>query len=275
MSSPSPKTEAGTGFVSPYLKMAYILCLIGGIGVAIVYAFQGFYSEFMYDFSNVAPPFIAGVAVASSFFALRRYWDYFGSRLSMIWLSFALGMLLWFLGEVGWAYYTMVVGIEVPYPSIADVFWLAGYLPLFLALLLYVELFQPAISVRLFLLAGAIVGIVSALVFSSLMIPVLASASELDFVTLGISLAYTGLDLLLFLEAVLGLLVFTVTKLKGRLGKAWHFMNAAIFLTTLADMSFSYTTLDGSYFNGHPLEMLYHASYLLFALAFFVHSKEL
>jgi len=160
--------------------MAYILCLIGGIGVAIVYAFQGFYSEFMYDFSNVAPPFIAGVAVASSFFALRRYWDYFGSRLSMIWLSFALGMLLWFLGEVGWAYYTMVVGIEVPYPSIADVFWLAGYLPLFLALLLYVELFQPAISVRLFLLAGAIVGIVSALVFSSLMIPVLASASELD-----------------------------------------------------------------------------------------------
>jgi hypothetical protein len=229
----------------------------------------------MYTFSNVFPPVIAGLAVLSSFFALRRYWDYFGSRLSKIWLGFTLGMLLWFLGECGWTVYTMVLNVKIPYPSIADVFWLSGYVPLFFALLFYVELFQPAISMRLFLVASIIVASVSALVFSSLMIPVLASASQQNFVTLGISLAYPGLDLFLFLEAILGLLVFTFTRLKGRIGAAWHFINAAILINVIADMAFSYTTLDGTYYNGHPLELLYHFGYILFALAFYAHTREL
>jgi len=195
--------------------------------------------------------------------------------MSKIWLGFALGMLLWFLGELGWAVYTMVLNVEIPYPSIADVFWLLGYVPLFIALLLYIQIIQPAISLRLFSIAAIIVIAGAVSVFMSLMIPVLATSSEQDFVTLSISLAYPALDLMLFLEAILGLLVFTFTPLKGRIGAAWFIMNAAILATAIADLAFSYTNLDGTYYNGHPLELLYHVSYLLFALAFFVHSREL
>jgi len=198
-----------------------------------------------------------------------------GSRLSRIWLGFTLGMLLWFLGQVGWAVYTMILNVEIPYPSIADVFWLIGYVPLFIALLLYVQLFQPVISVRMFLGAGATVAGVSVIIFSRLMIPVLAEASQQDFVTLGISLAYPSMDLALYLLAFLGLLVFTVTKLKGRVGIAWLLISAAIFTNTLADMSFTYATLSGTYYNGHPQELLFHLSYILFALAFYLHTKEL
>jgi len=229
----------------------------------------------MYAFSNVIAPAVAGVAVLLSFFALRRYWDNIGSRLSKIWLCFTLGMLLWFLGELGWTVYTMVLNVEIPYPSIADVFWLSGYVPLFIALLLYVKLFQPAISKKMFFVAGIMVAGVSATVFPTLMIPVLAEASQQDLVTVGISLAYPGLDLVLFLVAILGLLVFTVTSLKGRIGVAWHFINVAILFNVIADMTFSYTTLNGTYYNGHPQELLFHWGYLLFALAFYVHQKEL
>ena len=229
----------------------------------------------MYTFSNISSPIIAGVAALSSFFALRRYWDKIGSRISRIWLCFTLGMLLWFLGEPCWASYAMFLNVEIPFPSIADVFWLSGYLPLFIALLLYVEIFQPAITFKLFLVAGAIVASMSAIIFSSLMIPVLANASQQDMVTLGVSLAYPALDLFLFLEAILGVSVFTITKLKGRIGVAWHFMNAAILLNVIADMAFSYTTLNNTYYDGHPLELLYHFGYMLFALAFYVHQKEL
>lgn len=243
--------------------------------LALVYIFQSSYPDFMYTFSNVFPPFIAGVAVLSSFFALRRYWDNIGSRLSRIWLCFTLGMFLWFLGELGWAIYTMVLGIEIPYPSIADVFWLMGYVPLFVALLLYVEIIQPAISAKMFFVSAAIVAIVSAIAFTLLMLPVLAAAPEQDPVTLGISLAYPGLDLTLFLEAILGLLVFTATRLKGRVGRAWHFINVAILSNVVADGAFSYTTIEGTYYNGHPLELLFQLGYLLFALAFYVHSREL
>ena len=126
-------------------------------------------------------------------------------------------MVLWFLGELGWGVYTMFLGVEIPYPSLADIFWLSGYIPLFIALLLYVEFFQPAITVKSFLVAGAIVAGMSAVIFSSLMIPVLADAAEYDMVTLCVSLAYPALDLFLFLEAILGLSVFTVTKMKDAL----------------------------------------------------------
>jgi hypothetical protein len=251
--------------------------LITAIGLTVVYAFQNFYPDFMYTFSNVVSPIIAGVAVLSSFFALRRYWENIRSQLSKIWLCFTLGMFLWFLGELGWAIYTMVLNIEIPYPSIADIFWLSGYVPLFIALLLYVQLFKPAISSKMFFVAGTIVAGVSVLTFPPLTLPVLRDTSQQNFVTLGIGLAYPGLDLLLFLEAILGLLVFTVTRLKGRVGTAWYFMNAAILLNVVADMAFSYTTLEAvdTYYNGHPLELLFHVGYLLFALAFYVHSKEL
>lgn len=249
--------------------------MITAIVLALVYGFQSFYPDFMYTFSNIIAPVAAGVAVLSSFFALRRYWDNIGSRLSKIWLGFTLGMLLWFFGELGWAVYTMVLNVEIPYPSIADVFWLSGYVPLFIALLLYVRLFQPAISRKMFFTAGVLVVGVSVVVFSALMIPVLAEASQQDLVMLGIGLAYPSLDLVLFLIAILGLLVFTVTRLKGRIGVAWHFINVAILFNVVADLTFSYTTLTGTYYNGHPQELLFHWGYLLFALAFYVHQREL
>lgn len=259
------------------LRIAYLLCLITAIGLALVYIFQSAYPDFMYTFSNVVSPIIAGVAVLSSFLAMRKYWDNIGSQLSKIWLCFTLGMFLWFLGELGWAIYTMVLNIEIPYPSIADIFWLSGYAPIFIALLLYIRIIQPAISKRMFFVSGTIVACVSAAAFPPLMLPVLADTSQQDFLTLSIGLAYPGLDFALFLEAILGLLVFTATSLKGRVGTAWHFMNAAILSNVVADMAFSYTTLEtvDTYYNGHPLELLFHMGYLLFALAFYVHSKEL
>ncbi len=255
-------------------KTPYLICLISAAVLVFIYGFQQFYPDFIYAFSNTVTIVVAGLAVLSSFLALRKYWDTLRSRLSRIWLSFTLGMVLWFLGEVGWFVYTMVLNVKIPYPSLADIFWLAGYVPLFLALLFYVQLFQPVISRRLFFIAGLIVACTSALTFPLLMMPVLAEAPE-DFATLFFDLAYPSLDLVLLLESILGLSVFTVAKLKCRVGAAWHVINAAIFANVLGDMTFSYTTLNGTYYNGHPQELLFLVSYLLFALAFYVHSKEL
>jgi len=113
------------------------------------------------------------------------------------------------------------------------------------------------------------------MVISLLIIPLFSEVSQQNFVTTSISFAYPSLDLLLFLVAVLGFLVFTFTRLKGRIGVAWLLMNAAILLNVLGDMTFSYTTLNDTYYNGHPQELLFHWGYLLFALAFYVHAREL
>jgi len=275
VSRPRQEADSSLRTVKQSHRIAYLTCLIIALGLTALYTFQGFYPDFMYTFTNILSPVIAAMAVLSSFFALRRYWDNIGSRLSKIWLCFTLGMLLWFLGEFGWAVYTLVLNVEIPYPSIADVFWLSGYLPLFIALLLYVQLFQPAISSKMFLGSGVIVAGVSAATFPPLIMPILANASQQDLLILGINLAYPFLDLALFLEAIIGLLVFTVTRVKSSVGVAWRFMNVAILLNVVADITFSYTNMDGTYYNGHPLELLFHFGYLLFALAFYVHAREL
>lgn len=255
-------------------RIPYLVFPLTVIVLVLIYGFQGFYPDSMYAFSNTVTIFVSGLAVLSSFLALRKYWDTIKSRLSRIWLGFTLGMLFWFLGELGWFVYTMILNVEIPYPSLADIFWLAGYVPLFLALLFYVQLFQPVISRRLFLISGFIVACVSILTFPLLIMPVLAEAPS-DFAILFIDLAYPSLDLMLFLESVLGLSVFTIAKVKSRVGTAWHIINAAILVNVLGDMTFSYTTLNGTYYNGHLQELLFLSGYLLFALAFYVHSKEL
>jgi len=84
------------------------------------------YSDLIYALSNVLSPSFAGLAVLLSAFALLRYWGKPQDKFSRIWLCFTLGMGFWFLGELIWAVYALFLGVEIPYPSIADVLWLVG-----------------------------------------------------------------------------------------------------------------------------------------------------
>jgi hypothetical protein len=249
--------------------LRYKLSLTVAVVLALLYAFQSLYQDFIYVFSNAFPPFIAGAAVATALIGLRKYGYNLGILFSFIWFCFTLGVALWFLGELGWAIYTLALGVEIPYPSLADIFWLSGYLPFFIALLLYLKPFTLALSKRSIGVVSLIIAALCIFVVVSL-IPQLYSAQE-DLVTLAVDLAYPILDLLLFALALLGVAVF----FKGKIGKSWLLISLALALTAVADLTFSYTILQGTYYNGHPIELLYHWAYILYALAFYVHSKEL
>jgi hypothetical protein len=250
------------------MRNVYWAGLIAAVSLFVLYLFQGHYPEFMTTFSNYFPPFIAGAAVIASIFALRKYWRNLGERFSRIWLAFTLGICLWFLGEVGWAIYVLL-GTEMPYPSLADIAWLAGYVPLFIAVYLYIRTFREAISKRKRIMAVALALVTGVVIFSLLASPIIAT--EEDLVTLAVDIAYPALDISLLMLALMGLLVF----LKGRIGKAWLLITGAIVMEVIADMLWSYTTLQKTYYDGHPLELLFHWGYILFALAFYTHMKEL
>jgi len=247
----------------------YKIGLVIAVGLTLIYAFQGFYPEFILSFSNAFPPFIAGAAVISSGFTFRKYGHNLRQRFSLVWFCFTLGMALWFLGETGWAIYTLLLGVEIPYPSIADVFWLIGYIPLFLALYLYVKTFGSVLSGRTLGISMTTTFVSSVLVSVALITPILGA--EEDLITMFVDFAYPLLDLALFSMAVLGLAVF----LKGKLGKSWLLINAGILADVSADILFSYTTAQETYYSGHPLELLFHFGYLLFLLAFYAHAKGL
>jgi len=237
----------------------------------LIYAFQESYPKFMEDFSVVFPTFIAGAATVASSFALRRYWKDIRNRFSVIWLGLTLGMFLWFLGELSWAIYVFFLGIERPYPSFGDVAWLSGYVPLFIAIYIYVQIFRPAIPRRAFWISGLMVCSVGLAIFIFLVVPFIWTTE--DMTTLAVGVAYPALDVVLFSEAILGLLIF----IEGKIGKAWLLINAGILMNVIADMLFSYTTAIGTYWivSAHPLELYFHWGYILFILAFYTHIKEL
>ena len=56
---------------------------------------------------------------------------------------------------------------------------------------------------------------------------------------------------------------------------SWLLIDNAIISMVAADVLYRYANIAGSYYNGHPLETLFHGSYILFGLSFFVEAGEL
>jgi len=238
-----------------------------------MYAFESYYLDFMYVFSNVLPPLIAGASVVTSMIALRKYWEGLGSRMTQIWVHFTLGVTFWFLGELTWGIYALVLGVEIPYPSIADGFWLIGYIPLFFALTSYLSIVRPAVTKGI--LAAAYTSVLTIAIAFSFLFIIPAFASEAGTLTRIINAAYPTLDLLLFALSIVGLLVFATTRLKGKIDKVWILLNAGILMNVIADSLFSYTIAHDIYYDGHPLELFFLFGYLSFLLGFYIHTKEL
>jgi hypothetical protein len=218
---------------------------------------------------------MASVAVAASGFALRIYWKNLESDLSRIWLGFSLGMILWFLGELSWALNTLVFDIKLPYPSVADVYRLAGYGFLFFAIFTYIRIFRSVISKRVVATASFFVFPTSMGIIPLLFLSISTKASGVNMATLFVGLAYPFLDQILFAQAMLGLLVFTTTGLRGRLGSVWLLINTGVIMNLFGDMLFSYTNMQNTYNNGHPLELFFHLGYLFLTLSFYAHTKKL
>jgi hypothetical protein len=252
------------------MKAVYTISLLMSVGLTVFYLFQNLYVDFMYFFSNVLAPVFAGVAVATAAIALKKYWGKPTDKFSKIWLFLTLGMVCWFLGEAIWMVYALVLNVAVPYPSVADAVWLMGYLPLIFAILMYIRTFRFVVSRSILTAAAGTVLVGSLAILASLATPILASSTQQD-TTVAVDIAYPALDIIMFSLSTIGLLIFA----KGRMANAWLLMNGAILMNVVGDLLFSYTTLNGTYYNGHHLELFFLWSYILFALAFYVHKKEL
>ena len=66
-------------------------------------------------------------AVLSCFVVYRQKLDGIFGR---AYTSLTIGIACWFVAEIIWTYQEIGMGIENPFPSVADIFWLIGYAPL-------------------------------------------------------------------------------------------------------------------------------------------------
>ncbi len=264
---PAPTAEDRTRLIfSTAVLMSWLLLTVG---ISLVFAFQQFYPDLMGPLSNIFPSICAGTAFVSSALCMRRYGFNLRKRFQSIWFFFTLGTGLWVLAELGWAIYYFILNVEVPYPSVADIFYLGGYVPMFLGLVFYLKRFSAAMTRRKLALAVATIGGSTSLVVG-LVLPI-EFATDQPIVTIITNVSYPVLDLLLLSVTILSLAIF----FGGTLARWWILFGGAAVLYIVGDELFLYQIAAGTYYNGNLDDLIFLLGYMVFALAFYVHRKEL
>jgi hypothetical protein len=159
-------------------------------------------------------------------------------RESHLWLS--TGLTFWFSAEIIWAYTRQVLGIEIPYPSIADGAWIIGYG--FFAVYIYRILDKMGktypIDKNMVLLVSVAVALSLAYVLNlTFGIAEILSAAE-DITSTMVSLAYPLLDGILLVPSMVILWSFR----KGDpSSNQWKMLSVSFVLLTIGDIGFGYS----------------------------------
>lgn len=243
--------------------------LVVAIFVAVLYLYRGWNSEILNVISSGLPSLFSFAATAIACMALLRSGIRRGDRWTWIWACATLAMFLVFVGELADAFYSLVLVVPIPVPSIADLFFFAAY-PFFLWVLLsLIWPFRGALSLK-DLALGSAIPVFVALVLVSVLLPFIAR----QHMTLGlvVSLAYPLLDLIVLCIVIPTAVVFR----EGALWRPARFVILGITLILAADMLVGYVFLSGMGYPtpSHPFEILFLWGYLALALGFYLRLGE-
>lgn len=182
--------------------------------------------------------------------------------------ALAAGLALWLAAELLWTYYQLGLGIDNPFPSLADALWLAGYAPIAFHLLRVYSFFgrgRPAVA------AGVWLGYTAFVVYLTLVLVAAASAEhEYGTLALALSISYPALDGLLIVPCILVLLSLR----HGRFtAPPWTLLSSAILLMAAADSGFAYYSAAGLEDQIWMWDLLYNMGYIAIAATSFWHKR--
>ncbi len=184
-----------------------------------------------------------------------------------------VGLSLWFTAEIIWTYYQLGLGIETPFPSPADGFWLAGYAPLAYHLYrIYNTVTKKVIGNDMLVILSAmlavILGFILYLIFG-------LSGHHQGVLELVINLTYPILDAVLLVPAIAILWSFR----KGEPAYThWILISLFIVFVGVADIGFDYALAvneESASRQEWVWDMFYNAGYLSIAGALFWYNRFL
>jgi hypothetical protein len=207
------------------------------------------------------------VAAVLAFVAGSRFDPRVPQRL--VWSLLGVGLLLWALAEVLWAYYQIGIGVggDVPYPSPADVIWAVGTAPLILGVFLGYRSLGVRLSRRQRMAATGAYAILLSLLAGGLLAPMFFSQPAVPWAEAFLGAYYLIGDLTLAFIATLSLVVLW----DGLVGRAWLPITIGALLFALSDSAFAYAAWIGVYSTGANLlssgiDVAYLAAYASIAL---------
>ena len=174
------------------------------------------------------------------------------------WIAFSVGAVSWSVAEL---LFDFAYTADPPFPSVADVFYLAFYPPVYIGLMLLVRSRVSAFG-RALWLDGATAAVASSALGAAVLFQAVLGSTDGSPAVVVTNLAYPVGDMLL-LSAVVGVFVLT----GGRADRTWVLIGAALAATAVADGIFLFQTATSTYSEGTLLDALWPASMLLLGAA--------
>jgi diguanylate cyclase (GGDEF)-like protein/PAS domain S-box-containing protein len=244
-------------------RTAWTAPLVGGVGVAWAAALMllpG--STAVQHVSNLG---LLAVALAAGAAGVLRSRRTEGDKARRFWLLLGTGVLFWAGGQLAWTWYESVLGIEVPFPSLADVGYL-GLPPLAAAALFSLPLAAPTVAGRIRTLLDGLVVATSVLLCSWLL--VLGPAFRADAESTPsqmISLAYPLGDV-----ALITIVIYTWSRarhLRETLPVSLPLVASGLLAFAVADSGFTYLNAVSDYSSGSVIDLGWFTGFALLFLA--------
>jgi diguanylate cyclase (GGDEF)-like protein/PAS domain S-box-containing protein len=180
------------------------------------------------------------------------------------WALFGASALSWGLGQAVWTWYESILGIEVPFPSLADVGYLAA-VPLMASALLMLPVASQSLANRARSVFDGLLVASSILLMSWILVlrPLISAGGD-SLLGLSISLAYPIGDVV-----VVTIVVFMLARLRqtGAMPVPLPLLGTGLIAYAVSDSGFVYGTLTGTYASGALIDLGWFAGFLLIMLA--------
>jgi hypothetical protein len=221
-------------------------------------------------YSDVLGVSASGLALGFSLQVIYR--QKLNALLPRLYASLGLSLGLWFAAQAIWAYYELIMEIDIPFPSIADVFWLVGYVPFFYFLVGIIRNYLGVSrSITFPLVAASTVGFALTIYILSGIYHNADLTNQEGIVSYAVASAYPIADMFLIIPAFA---VFIQLR-KGKLTfTPWFFIAIATIVEIIADFGFaastSITDMAGMIWIWDPL---FDIGYIAIASALFWHKS--
>lgn len=207
-----------------------------------------------------------------------------GEDLRRVWVYLGIGLALWTLAEVVYAVYGLGLQVDTPSPSLADLLWVPGYIPIIAAFWLRFSILRVPLTRGqwIALLGGFVVlGVLSVVYVIAPSMPGAedmpsALGSPAEIANLLLSILYPLGDLLMALGA--GLMILAL--LGGRFSQTWGLIALGCIAIAVADSMYYAGLANGMYTEALPVNLFtaasdisYFVGYVVIALGLFMQAR--
>ena len=240
-------------------KRILITLIATMMAITLIYQLRPFLDDAQFAWISVPTYSIlpALMTAYSSILAVKLYRQkHFQAK---AFLFFALGSGCLFVAEQIWQAYDHIWEGS-PFPSEADIFYLASYPFFFIFLFQSLKPILNSISKNVWLFA---IGLSIAFTIPS----IIAAHDDIsgdEAFAVSIALAYPILASVKLVPAIIGIMYL----IKGEANFSWMLILFGFIIYSISDTFFLFTELDGTYYDGHPVDLLfvYSFMFLIFAL---------